>query len=220
MILGQQRPDLVLGTGDYIEGSLDPTALERQYQWLFYALAPLQDWGQVPVAFAPGGREIKGSAANARLFARYFGGLYYSFDRGAAHFIVLNTEVPGQEQRIMGDQWWWLVSDLYQALGSRFIFVVMNRPLFPVASMRGQSLDRYPQYRDTLHRLFRDYRVSAVFAGAEALYDYQERDGVHYFITGGAGAPLDTTAPTPAYHHYLWVSCTERGFTVEVKPVG
>lgn len=121
----------------------------------------------------------------------------------------------------MGEQWWWLVDDLYQALGARYIFVVLGRPLFPVAGGRGSSLDRYPQYRDALHNLLRDYRVSAVFCGGEALYDYQERDGVRYFITGGAGEELDETAgPARAFAHYLWVKCGERGFEVEAVAVG
>lgn len=219
--LGERAPEVVLGTGDFVEGSLDVAVLERQYQWLFYALQPLQMRRVVPVAFAPGAREIRNSSANARLFASYFGGLYYSFDRWAAHFIVLNTEMPGQEQRIMGEQWWWLVGDLYQALGAKYIFVVLGRPLFPVAGGRGSSLDRYPQYRDALHNLLRDYRVSAVFCGGEKLYDYQERDGVRYFITGGAGEELDETAgPARAFPHYLWVRCVERGFEVEAVGVG
>ncbi len=219
--LGERAPELVLGTGDFVEGSLDVGVLERQYQWLFYALQPLQTRRVVPVAFAPGAREIRSSSANARVFASYFGGLYYSFDRWAAHFIVLDTEVPGQEQRIMGEQWWWLVGDLYQALGARYIFVALGRPLFPVAGGRGSGLDRYPQYRDALHNLLRDYRVSAVFCGGEGLYDYQERDGVRYFITGGAGEELDETAgPSRAFAHYLWVRCGERGFEVEAVRVG
>ena len=192
--LGQRAPEVVLGTGNYVAGSLDPAVLERQYQWLFWALRPLQATRVVPVAFAPGPRDARSGAA-ARLFASHFGGLYYSFDRALAHFIVLDTEIPGQEQQITGDQWWWLVSDLYQALGSRYIFVVMGRPLYPVAGGRSTSMDRYPRFRDSLHALFRDCRVSAVFCGGEALYDYQERDGVKYFTTGGAGDELDETAP-------------------------
>jgi hypothetical protein len=219
--LGERAPEVVLGTGDYVAGSLDPATLERQYQWLFYALQPLQARRVVPVAFAPGPHDIRGSSANARAFAAHFGGLYYSFDRWAAHFIILDTEIPGQEQRIMGDQWWWLVGDLYQALGARYLFVALGRPLFPVASGRGSSLDRYPQYRDALHNLLRDYRVSAVFCGGEGLYDYQERDGVRYFITGGAGDQLDETAgPARAFPHYLWVRCSDEGFQVEAVPTG
>lgn len=217
--LGPQQVDFVLGTGNYIEGSLDETILRQQYQGLFYALQPLQLWRKIPVAFAPGQRDIWGSRLNAQLFSQYFGGCYYSFDRGPAHFLVLDTEVPGQQGRIMGDQWSWLLDDLHQAQGYRFLFVVMHRPLFPVASARGRSLDRYPSYRDSLHQLFAQYRVSAVFSGAESLYHYQERDGVKYFITGGAGAALDTTAPLRTYHHYLLVTCQQASFTVRLKPV-
>lgn len=217
--LGRRQPEVVIGTGDYVEGSPDPATLERQYQWLFYALQPLQSSRIVPIAFAPGGHDVR-SSANARLFSSYFGGTYHSFDRWTAHFIVLDTEIPGQEQRIMGDQWWWLVRDLYQALGTRYIFVVTGRPLFPVAGGRGSSLDRYPRCREALHALLRDYHVSAVFSGGEGLYDYQEREGVRYFITGGAGGALDETAgPGRAFSHYLWVRCAEGGFQVEAVAV-
>jgi hypothetical protein len=218
--LGESPVEMVLGTGDYVEGSSNQATLRNQYQWFFYALQPLQNQRTIPLALAPGAHEIGGSSLSGNLFTEYTGGLYYSFDRGAAHFIVLDTEVPGQEQRIMGDQWWWLVRDLYQALAAKYLFVVLNRPLFPVAAGRGESLDRYPPYRDALHKLFTDYRVSAVFAGSEALYNCETRDGVKYFITGAAGGVLDQTYPAGSFHHYLYVTCDDQGYLVQVKAVG
>ena len=58
------------------------------------------------------------------------------------------------------------------------------------ASYKGRSLDRYPELRDQLHRLFMSKKVTAVFAGHEHTYKRMKVDGIDYIVTGGAGARL------------------------------
>jgi hypothetical protein len=41
-----------------------------------------------------------------------------------------------------------------------------------------------------LEPLFEKYKVSAGFFGHDHNYQHYLKDGVHYFITGGGGAPL------------------------------
>ena len=53
---------------------------------------------------------------------------YRSFDRGGSHFIVLDTEMPGQASRIAGEQLEWLKNDLASADGAWHIFVALHRP--------------------------------------------------------------------------------------------
>lgn len=218
--IGTLGVPFVLGTGDYIEGSSNQTTVRRQWEGFFTALAPLQAQQATPVALATGNHDIRGIRRNAEIFLEHFKRLYFSFDYEGCHFIILDTEGLGQEGRITGTQLQWLKQDLAAKADAKFTFVALHRPLFPVALHVGSSLDQYPKERDALHTLFVQQGVDAVFAGHEHLYNYQKRDGVLYFITGGAGAPLYATPDRGGFHHYLLVTVSEDTFTVEVRRVG
>ncbi|MGD8398851.1 MAG: metallophosphoesterase, partial [Anaerolineae bacterium] len=58
--------------------------------------------------------------------------------------------------------------------------------------------------------------VDDVFAGHIHAYAQGERDGVRYYITGGAGAPLYSGDHPNAFHHYLRVTVRGEELTVEV----
>ncbi len=211
------RPELVLGTGDYIDGSGEPELVRAQFERFFWSIQPLNTYGKIPVAMATGNHDISDSVANARIFEEYFGGRYYSINRGNAHFIILDSEIPGQAGCIKGEQLKWLREDLSANNGSPFIFVVVHQPLFPVGVHIGSSLDVDVPARDRLHELFVQYQVTAVFQGHEHLYNYQRRDGIDYFITGGGGAPLYADSTEGGFYHYLLVRLQGASYRVEVK---
>lgn len=213
--MAAERPEFVLGTGDYVDGASTLEAARKQYDDFFRAIRPLQQYGPVPFAAAVGNHDLSGGMA--KLWAQLFGQRYYSFDIGKAHFIILDTQQPGQVGRIDGAQWEWLYRDLTAAQGAPLIFVVLHQPLFPVGVHRGSSLDEYPKYRDRLHMLFARAKVSAVFAGHEHLYNRQKRDGVNYFITAGGGAPLYASPSGGGFYHYLKVTFTDQSYSVEIK---
>ena len=207
-----ERPQFVIGLGDYIDGARGLDATRKQWQRFFGAVSPLQKLGAIPMVLTIGNHD-----SGSPLFDQYFGRRYFSFDAGNAHFIVLDTQQPGQYGRIAGTQWEWLNQDLAAAANARLIFVTVHQPLFPVGVHRGSAQDKYPPYRDRLHTLLAKYKVSAVFSGHEHLYNHQERNGVHYFISGGGGAPLYANADKGGFHHYLRVECADDSFTVQVK---
>lgn len=209
----------VVGTGDYIEGSSNQTTVRRQWEGFFTAIAPLQAQQTTPVALATGNHDIMGIRRNAEIFIENFKRLYFSFDYEGCHFIILDTEGLGQEGRITGTQLQWLKQDLSAHADAKFTFVALHRPLFPVDGHVGSSLDQYPRERDALHALFVQHGVDAVFAGHEHLYNYQKKDGILYFITGGAGAPLYASPDRGGFYHYLLVTVAEDTFTVEVRRV-
>jgi 3',5'-cyclic AMP phosphodiesterase CpdA len=208
-------PEFVIGTGDYIHGAPSQDALRSQWNEFFYAMAPLQARKATYFVPAPGNHEIVGGGGNA-LFLQFFRRLYFSFDRGGSHFIVLNTEVPGEESRIAGEQRIWLKKDLAAAGKADHIFIALHRPLFPVSVHKGDSLDMYPAERDGLHRLFVQHRVTCVFAGHEHLYNRQTRDGVVYIITGGGGAPLYANPENGGFYHFLLVKANRLGYNIDV----
>lgn len=208
-------PDFVIGTGDYIYGASSQEELRFQWREFFRAMAPLQARKTTYFVPATGNHEIAGGAGRA-LFREYFRRFYFSFDWGSSHFIILDTEVPGEEGRIAGDQRIWLKKDLAATTNARHIFVVLHRPLFPVGPHKGDSLDSVPAERDGLHRLFVQHRVTCVFQGHEHLYHRQTKDGVTYIITGGGGAPLYAAPERGGFHHFLSVKATAVGYTIDV----
>jgi len=212
--MAAERPRLVLGTGDYIDGGSDPRESRGQLERLLAALQPLQANGPVPLAGALGNHD---RSLDARTLQAFLGPPYFSFDLEGCHFVILDTQQPDQYGRVDGKQWQWLVADLRSAQQSRFIFVTMHQPLFPVSVHRDASLDKYPRFRDRLHQLFVQQNVTCVFAGHEHLYDRQERDGVVYVITAGAGAPLYAQPGAGGYYHYLRVFVSGNHYEVQVK---
>jgi len=133
-ILGEIRrlhPAFVVTTGDLIYGSETDTALvEREYD---EALPLVKDLG-VPVYFATGNHEIRKSAANEAIYRkRVCDKLYYSFDYGNAHFIILDGDIVGQEHRITGDQFDLFEKDLQQAQSAKHIFVFQHQQPYPVS---------------------------------------------------------------------------------------
>ncbi|MCD6362058.1 MAG: metallophosphoesterase, partial [Armatimonadetes bacterium] len=193
--------------------------VRAQYERFFEALAPMQANRTIPVAFAPGNHDIMGIPANESIFTEYFEHLYFSFDAGGCHFIVLNTDGAHSSGMIDDHQLQWLRRDLLVHRAARFTFVVMHQPLFPVDGHVGSSLDVHPERRDALHELFVQSGVDSVFAGHEHLYNHQERDGVHYFITGGAGAPLYAPPERGGFYHYLLVQVEDDRYRVTVRRV-
>ncbi|MGE5532216.1 MAG: metallophosphoesterase family protein [Bacteroidota bacterium] len=213
--MAAERPEVVLAAGDLIDGSSTASGQLRQYYDFFQLIKPLQSLGPVSFAAAPGNHDTAGGMYS--VWQQLFGRRYYSFNLGSAHFVILDSQQPGQYGRVEGAQWDWLCKDLTEAQGSSLIFVVIHQPLFPVSVHRGSSLDRYPKFRDRLHMLFVQAKVNAVFHGHEHLYDHQKRDGVNYFITGGGGGPLYASPAAGGFQHYLKVSFTDKEYEVTVK---
>ncbi|MCD6220065.1 metallophosphoesterase [Candidatus Calescamantes bacterium] len=135
-------------------------------------------------------------------------GVYYSFDYGDSHFVVLDSEIPGEVGEITGRQFEWLENDLSSIQGRiNHIFVFIHRPLYPVYGIHvGSCLDMYPTERDRLHDLLVRYNVDAVFAGHLHLFHKGIFNGLTQIITGGGGAELHTTVDKGGFNHFVYVT--------------
>ncbi|MDQ2687680.1 MAG: hypothetical protein M3Y28_07425, partial [Armatimonadota bacterium] len=60
------------------------------------------------------------------------------------------------------------------------------------------------------------HHVRAVFCGHNHLYWHADKDGVAYFISGGAGAPLDASPEQGGYLHYLVVNVNGATFNTQI----
>ena len=63
----------------------------------------------------------------------------------------------------------------------------MHNPPY-TATERDNAVDQ--ALRATLVPLFEQYGVDVVFSGDDHFYRHSLRNGIHYIITGGGGAPL------------------------------
>jgi len=134
---------------------------------------------------------------------------YYSFDRGAAHFVVFdspglyppddNQSVTQADQtrfRERQEQHWqqqmqWLKDDLAGRPDAKYIFVFFHYPLYSVKASRVEGSN---QLRARFGSVFQDYKVTAVFGGHDHHYHHAVAGGVHFMeggVAGGGARPID-----------------------------
>ena len=224
--MSQEVPDFVLGTGDMVDEGF------RQDQWQqFFDVENkfLRDNVYFP---ALGNHDRQGRGRTADSYRAFFsvpenGGdseRYYAFTYGSARFLVLDSNAYSFA---LTDQTSWIERELIAARqdpGIRHIFVVMHHPPFSV-SLHGGATD----LRERWTPLFELYDVTAVFSGHDHVYSRADHNGLHYFISGGGGAPLYPRRPRPnpidveavkkfeRVLHYLRVTVT--GNRVEVTAI-
>jgi predicted phosphodiesterase len=133
---------------------------------------------------------------------------HYSFDYGPIHFTLADSHDGG----ITADELAWLRDDL-SSTDLPLKMVVLHHPPFDP-----DGTDHIMAFGNAgFMALMVEHQVDYVFAGHIHAYAREERDGVVYIITGGAGAPLYRTGHPEAYHHYLQV--TIRGEEVEIEVI-
>src|SRR5574340_35262 len=200
------NPDFVLHTGDLVTDGYDVA------QWpIFFDIE--REMLRKTVFFPVLGNHERN---NAR-FHEFFDVVtpYYSFNWGSAHFALLDSDVANvSPSSAVRKQFWaqqlsWLEDDLARNQKAPLRFVVMHHPPFTAYQKEGhmskESLSLVP--------LFEKYKVSAVMAGHDHNYQHHIKNGVHYIITGGGGAPLapvdqpieGMTVKVESIEHYVGV---------------
>ena len=205
--INEAKPALVINLGDLIYG-YGPASKEKQWDKYEAAARGIQ----APYYQVPGNHDTHSKEAR-RIYGRRFGSFYRSFDYEDCHFVLLdNTE----EQRwgyLGPNQLSWLRHDLKTR--ARAVFVFLH---FPVWEPDRITPEYYEFWAQTLHPLFKESRVQAVFGGHYHTYGpTREFDGIRYYITGGGGAEL-----RPEYrkaggeHHFMKVKVSRDTFDVRV----
>jgi 3',5'-cyclic AMP phosphodiesterase CpdA len=200
----QEKIGVIIHTGDAIDhpGS--------EYQWKrFFEITGA---GKT-LHLVPGNHDINGEES-LRTYRKLFPRAYYSFSDGDTSFILLCTELPGEEGRITGEQLAWLKAELQKPFRYKFIF--LHQPLFPVIPNHG--LDRYGALRDRLHQLFVESGVSLVVSGHDHLSDKRTRDGIIYVIAGRAGGwSFPGASMNGNALRYIVATRTNSSYSVAVK---
>ncbi len=203
----RRKPHFIIHLGDMI-----PKPGEKEWRHFFDLSRSIT----VPFFPVVGNHDVGTTPRGEEIYRRQFilpqGKTYYSFSAGDWLFLLLDSEKG--KGRILDDQLGWLKESLETSnYGLRWVF--LHRPLFlpPDSFKKGRTMDKYPEERDRLHRLFLNHKVKAVFSGDDHRYDRSERDGLLYIITGGGGAPLHPFQETGGYFHYVWIQ-VEKGRAV------
>lgn len=184
--IAAEGADFLVNTGDMVNASDD-----SEWQTFFdieYSLI-----AHTPLFPSLGNHEHDsgGDARFAELFPLgrpdVFKGRVYSFDYGSVHVAVLDSNSN------LADQAPWLDTDLSmaEAAGARHEFVVMHWGAYSGRSylMHGSNMDA----RKYIEPIARKHRVDALLAGHDHFYERGNANGLHYFVTGGGGAPLADT---------------------------
>lgn len=184
------HPDFLLHTGDLVENGGDPSL-----------------W---PIFFDIEGELLRTCAlypalGNHERHARDYGDFmqappYYSFDWGSAHFSILDSDIgtaaatDAAKQAYWKEQREWLEADLKKNQGSLFRFVVAHHPpMTAVSSRQGDN-----RHMTELMPMLEQYHVTAALFGHDHNYQHYLKNGIHYVVTGGGGAPLYDVKMPPA----------------------
>lgn len=164
------------------------------------------------------------------IYTKLYGPGYYSFDFGDSHFAFLDSSPGWAEKRAITDeQYEWLERDLQKAQGKRIYVITHIPPTDPrrgttsneiqlyIDEIKNNNifenlLDNYSASMSMNHgfqdkeeakrfeTLMAEYGVETVYLShIHSYFDYT-KNGVHYIITGGAGAELLTKN---SYYHYM-----------------
>jgi hypothetical protein len=211
-------PDFVIQTGDMVEdgsnNALWPIFFDIERDLLRQT------------AFFP---SLGNHERNAQDYYDLFPGThaYYSFNWGNAHFAVINSDVGNsaaskrEKDAFWAEQVKWLEDDLAATQTAEYRFVVAHHPPFSAVT------NRHPgnAHMAALTPMFEKYHVSAGLFGHDHNYQHYLKDGVHYIVCGGGGAPLyDVDAPTPDITQKLervenFVKVSVEGKTAKFKSI-
>lgn len=161
------------------------------------------------------GNHDLGQNQDLTLYRKIFGPDYYAFQLGDHYFIVLNNNLhTGMGEAQMA----WLEGELRKSQAYKTRLVFLHIPLFDPRG--GDKHHCLPEAAGRqLAAMFRQYRVSHIFAGHIHSYFSGAWEGVPYTITGGAGAPLYGTDPEHFFHHFLKVTLQAGEVHVEVQRI-
>ena len=180
-------PDFLLGTGDMVNDGVQ----HDEWEEFFAVEGPLLADNVLYPAL--GNHDRQGRARSAEAYRARFSlpegspdpERIYAFTYGPARFLVLDSNASSFA---LTDQTAWLERELAAARQDRavaHIFVVMHHPPYSISLHGGQR-----DLRERWTPLFERYGVDAVFSGHDHNYQRAEVGGVHYFVSGGGGAPL------------------------------
>jgi acid phosphatase type 7 len=182
-----EAPDYIVSTGDLVLRGSD----EADWQKFFTIASPLL--ARFPVYPAIGNHDMGKAGYAERRFedifelwpapkARPVGAAWYSFDVGAVHWVMLDSNMYDDARQLD-----WLELDLQRAResGARAIFAAVHHGPWSRGPHGGSTI-AVEKYVPLLEK----YGTTMVFSGHDHLYQRGQVGDLRYVVTGGGGAPL------------------------------
>lgn len=160
----------------------------------------------------PGNHDIRGDKS-LTVYLHFFQKPYYSFSGGDTLFVFLNTELPGEEGKIAGEQLVWLKAELEKAFKYKFVF--LHEPLYPF--IPGHGLDKYTEARDGLHCLFVSKGVSLVVSGHDHIYGRATKDNILYVTVATLGGQIPLYMIRSEVFRYIITTRNGEGYSFNVR---
>jgi hypothetical protein len=159
---------------------------------------------------------------SSETFSRHFGPRYYSFDRGAVHYVVLDDVLwhgAGYIGYLDADQLTWFAADLARIEPGRTVVVAQHIPALGSGHVRlGEARPRLSTSvanRDALYRLLEPYQAH-ILVGHTHEHEHVFAHGVHELVSAtvcgawwsgpicGDGAPSGYTVLEAAGETVRW----------------
>lgn len=182
-IVAHGIPDFILQSGDLVADGDDSNL------WTTFFSIEKNLLRQTAIFPALGNHEHN-SRNYYDIFQREKG--YYSFDWGNAHFAVINSDINNVSkiESVRAAYWeeetHWLEEDLKAHQTADYRFIACHHPPFTaVASRQGDN-----PHITALTPMLEKYNVTAGFFGHDHNYQHYLKNGIHYIVSGGGGAPL------------------------------
>jgi hypothetical protein len=229
-VSAMRQPDFQLFTGDAVSLGL------VQSEWDQWFEAARDTLANMPWVFVHGNHE----GIHVNYLAQFaqpqdHGELYFSFDYGPIHFVVLNDSPPAPDAlgRISGEYAAWLEADLRAVDRSRTPWVIATHHKGPYTTSTHSDDTDVGVVRSAWTPLYDRYHVNVVLNGHDhslhvtrplrAGMPTTAAMGTVYVVSGGAGAPLyGVRSDTMLYQHvestlnFVMVHATER--VLELTP--
>lgn len=132
-----------------------------------------------------------------KLYKENRGKLYYSFDYGNSHFIVLDNAQQFNNATLFmqpgngPSQWKWLREDIKTPAAHKFVFfhfpVYGNRSMLDPQYLQATPPEKRQREVDEMIKLFRKNGVEYIVHGHLHSHERQELEGIVYLRTGGGG---------------------------------
>jgi predicted phosphodiesterase len=196
-----EKPAIIVGVGDEIQGGNDATA---EAEWKAVPKLP-----GISFYFAPGNHDIW-SDASEKLFTKYTGHpTHYGFDYGPAHFTILDNS---RTEQFSPAEMTFLEEDLKTHAQQPVKFIVSHRPSWLV-----NALFKNPDF--VLQKLAKQYGVQYVIAGHVHKLAHAEIEGVTYISMPSAGGHLRDTGKYEDgwFFGYATVEVDSKGATIHFK---
>ena len=206
------HPDFVLNVGDTIEGREDDKAEE---EWM--AMRPIwARYSHYPLYFTPGNHDVW-SDFSRQVYEKETGNKsHYSFDYQDAHFVVLDTAIPGTLDE---GQLAFLEQDLEANQGKEPTMVVFHHPFW----LRGfrEEGDGF-----AFHRMMKKYGVDYVLSGHGHRFVRMVRDDIVYMEVGSSGGNITGGLRNGEgfkdgrFYHWVWADVRNGEVELTIKEIG